>query len=181
MLYKPVRVVVASAQRENLKSQINQKYLPVKIDLKDTAPADTLLLTRGQIANIEKARTLGRRKYKTIRMSRKQIEKNRSYQGGFLNYNDDDDDKGKDLSASTTLSSFIDADDGFYLIKREHFMKVYPVQDDNGLHLKTTHPLTSYVVFKDGLYLKRGKSIEKGEDIAKNGPFKNYPILGWIL
>ena len=84
MLYNPIQVVVACSQREKLKSQIQQKHLPVKIDLKNTTPTDTLLLTRGQIANIEKARALGKQKFKTIRMSRKQIEKNRSYQGGYL-------------------------------------------------------------------------------------------------
>ena len=76
MLYNPIQVVVACSQREKLKSQIQQKHLPVRIDLKNTTPTDTLLLTRGQIANIEKARALGKRKFKTIRMSRKQIEKN---------------------------------------------------------------------------------------------------------
>ena len=55
MLYSPVQVVIACSQRENLKSQIQQKHLPVKIDLKNTTPTDTLLLTRGQIVNIEKA------------------------------------------------------------------------------------------------------------------------------
>ena len=179
-MYKPARVVLASAaQRENLKSPSNKKYQSIKIDLRDAAPADTLLLTRGQIAKIEKARTLARRKYKTIRMSRKQIEKNRSYQGGLLN---DDDAKGKDPSASTTSSIDADVDDGFYLIKRGHCMKVYPIQG-NGLYLKTTRPFSSYAVFEDGLYLKRGKNIDKGEEIAfaENGPFKNNPILAWIL
>ena len=174
-MYKPARVVLASAaQRESLKSPNNKKYQSVKIDLKDTAPKDTLLLTRGQIAKIEKARAIGRRRHKTIRMSRKQIEKNRSYQGGLLK-----EDDGKDLSANAASD---DGDDGFYLIKRGHCMKVYPVQD-NGLYLKTTHPFFSYVVLKDGLYLKRGEAIEKGEEIAfaENGPFKNHPILGWIL
>ena len=174
-MYKPARVVLASAaQRENLKSPSNKKYQSIKIDLGDAAPADTLLLTRGQIAKIEKARTLSRRKYKTIRMSRKQIEKNRSYQGGLLN---EDDDEGAPI---TNIAS--DVDDGFYLIKGGHCMKVYPVQSD-GLYLKTTRPFSSYAVFEDGLYLKRGENIDRGEEIAfvENGPFKNNPILAWIL
>ena len=61
MIYQPVRVAVACAQREILKTLINQKYLPIKIDLKDTSSMDTLLLTKGQIAKIEKARVLGPR------------------------------------------------------------------------------------------------------------------------
>ena len=174
-MYKPARVVLASAaQRENLKSPSNKKYQSIKMDLRDAAPADTLLLTRGQIAKIEKARTLARRKYKTIRMSRKQIEKNRSYQGCLLN---EDDDEG-----TPTTNTASDIDDGFYLIKGGHCMKVYPVQS-NGLYLKTTRPFSSYAVFEDGLYLKRGENVDKGEEIAfaENGPFKNNPILAWIL
>ena len=175
-MYKPVRVALASAQRENLKSESNKKYLPVKIDLKNTSPMDTLLLTRGQMAKIEKARTLGRRRYKIIRMSSKQVEKNRSYQGGNLHH------AGEKDNHLNTISSIDDLTDGFYLIKRGHWMKVYPV-DANGLYLKTSHPFSSYAVFQDGLYLKRGKTFEKGEEIAftEDGPFKNYPILEWIM
>ena len=61
-LYSPVEVTVADNQREKLIAQIDQKYLPVKIVVKGTTPpTHTLLLTRGQIAKIEKARELGRR------------------------------------------------------------------------------------------------------------------------
>ena len=175
MLYNPVKVVVACSQRDELKSQIDQKHLPVKIDLKNTSPEDTLLLTRGQIAAIEKARTLGRRKYKTIRMSRKQIEKNRKHQGGFLSSLNDA------IALDNTSPPSLDGDDGIYLIKRGHCMKVYPVKD-NGLYLQE-HPTTLHDVFGDGLYLKRDNIIENGEGIVftENTPFKNIPILGWVL
>ena len=175
MLYSPVEVVVASSQREKLRSQIDQKHLPVKIDLKDTTPpTDTLLLTRGQIANIEKARALGRRKYKTIRLSRKQIEKNRNYQGGYLSLLDEEL-----MSADTSSPSSIPGDDGLYLIKQGHCMKVYPVQD-NGLYLQEQSGNTLH---EDGLYLKRDNLIENGEGIvfAENSPLKNTSILGWIM
>ena len=168
-MYQAVRVALASAQRENLKSESSKKYLPVKIDLKDISPMDTLLLTSGQIAKIEKARALGRRRYKIIRMSSKQIEKNRSYQGGNLHA----DKKDNHLN---TVSSIDDLADGFYLIKRGHWMKIYAV-DANGLYLKTAHPFSSHAVFQDGLYLKRGKTFE----FTENGPFKNNPILEWIM
>ena len=174
MLYNPVKVVVACSQREKLRSQIDQKYLPVKIDVKDAAPTDTLLLTRGQIAHIEKARALGRRKYKTIRMSRKQIEKNRKYQGGYLC------PLNEELTPEdTSLPSSIPGDDGLYLIKQGHCMKVYPVQD-NGLYLQEQSGNTLH---EDGLYIKRDNLIENGEGIvfAENSPLKNTSILGWIL
>ena len=55
-LYTPVEVTVADSQRKELRTQLDQKYLPVKIVVKDTAPpTHTLLLTRGQIAKIRKA------------------------------------------------------------------------------------------------------------------------------
>ena len=136
MLYKPTKVVVACAQRDQLKSQIEANSLPIKINLKDITPADTLLLTRGQISRLEKAKELGQRKYKTIQMSRKQIEKNRLYHGGFLNLlNKQEEDFGSD---NTKVAPFLDEqDDGIYLVKQGHFMKVYPVQD-NRLYLKKT-------------------------------------------
>ena len=178
MLYNPVKVVVACSQREKLKSQIQQKHLPVKIDLKDTTPVDTLLLTRGQIARIEKARDLGRRRYKTIRMSRKQIEKNRNYQGGYLSLLTDEDPASDEAIASPAAAS----DDGLYLIKQGHHMRVYPVQD-NGLYLQEHSDSTLNGVVEDGLYLKRDNINENAEGIvfADNSPFKNIPILGWIL
>ena len=175
MLYKPTKVVVACAQRDRLKSQIESNSLPIKINLKDITPADTLLLTRGQISRLEKAKELGKRKYKTIRMSRKQIEKNRLYHGGFLNLlNKQEEDFG---SNSTKLEPFIDEqDDGIYLVKQGHSMKVYPVQD-NGLYLKEDSTPTDEFQ-EDGVYIKRGNVIENASKIVFD---QNLPILGYIL
>ena len=175
MLYKPTKVVVACAQRDRLKSQIELKSLPIKINLKDITPADTLLLTRGQISRLEKAKELGQRKYKTIRMCRKQIEKNRLYHGGFLNLlNKQVDDFG---SNNTKLEPFIDEkDDGIYLVKQGHSMKVYPVQD-NGLYLKEDSTPTNKFQ-EDGVFIKRGNVIESASKIVFN---QNLPILEYIL
>ena len=181
-MYKPVRVVVAAEQRDKLNSLINKKTLPVKIDLRDSSSADTLLLSQRQIASIDKARALGKRKFKTIRMSRRQIEKNRSYQGGYLSLLDvNEDNSGKDDGANIAASSTA-YDDGFYFIKQGFCMKVYPVQD-NGLYLTIAHPLSSYGTYADGLYLKDGQVIKNGEEIltTEYGPFKNYPILNLLL
>ena len=55
-LYTPVEMMVADNQRKKLRAQIDRKYLPVKIVVEGTAPpTHTLLLTRSQIAKIEKA------------------------------------------------------------------------------------------------------------------------------
>ena len=168
--------MIACSQRENLKSQIQQKHLPVKIDLKNTTPTDTLLLTRGQIANIEKARALEKSKFKTIRMSPKQIEKNRSYQGGYLNIISNKDEQ------DVTSPTFDACNDGVYLLKNGHCMRVYPVQD-NGLYLQEHSGNTFNNVSNDGLYLKRNNMIENGEGIvfAENSPFHNIAVLKYIL
>ena len=70
--------------------------------------------------------------------------------------------------------------DGLYLFKRGHCIKVDPVKG-NGLYL-TPHSSKNHAV-GDGLYLKRGGAVHNGEGLilGKNSPFKNVPILGWIL
>ena len=159
-LYTPVEVTVADSQQEKLRSQIDRKYLPVKVVVKDAgSPTHTLLLTPGQIAKIEKARELGRRRFKTIRMSRKQIEKNRNHQGGYLQL----------LNNVST-----DDENGLYLVKHDHTLKVSPTKE-NGLHLHE-HPLSLHETFEDGLYLKHGNVIE---NVVVDE--KKLPILQWIL
>ena len=142
-LYSPVEVAVADNQREKLRGQIDRKYLPVKIVVKGTAPpSHTLLLTRGQIAKIGKARESGRRRYKTIRMSRNQIEKNRNHQGGFLQFIDGN----MSMDDATKLPD--NSDNGLYLVKRGHTMQIISIQED-GLHLQE-HPLSLHKTFTDG-------------------------------
>ena len=50
----------------------------------------------------------------------------------------------------------------------------------NGLYIT---PHSSAETVADGLYLKRGSTIHAGEGLilGKNSPFKNIPVLGWIL
>ena len=171
-LYTPVQVTIADSQRERFISQIAQKYVPVKIVVKGTAtPKDTLLLTRGQIRKIEKAQELGKRRYKTIRMSRNQIEKNRKYQGGYLQLLND-------VSMNDNTNSSMDnVDNGLYLVKRGHTMQIISIQED-GLHLQE-HPLSLHETFKDGLYLKHGNVIENADTVVMDE--KKLPILQWIL
>ena len=59
--------------------------------------------------------------------------------------------------------------------------KCYQVQkcDGDGLYLAPHPPL----VKGDGLFLKSGSDISDGAGLlmGKNSPFKNIPILGWLL
>ena len=171
-LYTPVQVKIADSQRERFMSQIDQKYVPVKIVVKDTpTPKDILLLTRGQIRKIEKAQELGKRRYKTIRMSRNQIEKNRKYQGGYLQLLND-------VSMNDSTNSSMDnVDNGLYLVKRGHTMQIISIQED-GLHLQE-HPLSLHETFSDGVYQKHGNVIENVDTVLLDE--KKLPILQWIL
>ena len=177
-LYTPVEVTVAENQREKLRAQIDRKYLPVKIVVKGTAPpTHTLLLTRGQIAKIGKAQELGTRRYKTIRMSRNQIEKNRKHQGGYLQLLSEELMNDNPKSSSFENMQKINNDNGLYLVKRGHTVKVFPTQE-NGLHLQE-HPLSLHETFEDGLYLKYGNVIENADTVVMDE--KQLPILQWIL
>ena len=68
--------------------------------------------------------------------------------------------------------------DGLYLHKHD---KCYRVQKckGNGLYL-APHPR---FVEGDGLSLNHGNDISRGAGLMmrKNSPFKNIPVLGWLL
>ena len=68
--------------------------------------------------------------------------------------------------------------DGLYLHKHD---KCYRIQKckGNGLYL-APHPR---FVEGDGLFLKHGNDISDGAGLlmGKNSPFKNIPVLGWLL
>ena len=67
---------------------------------------------------------------------------------------------------------------GLYLHKHD---KCYRVQKckGNGLYL-APHPR---FVEGDGLFLQHGNDISDGARLlmGKNSPFKNIPVLGWLL
>ena len=52
---------------------------------------------------------------------------------------------------------------------------------DGGIKLRPRPKLAG--VHGDGLYLRHGSNIFHGEGLilGKNSPFKNIPVLGWIL
>ena len=123
-------------------------------------------------------RELGRRRYKTIRMSRNQIEKNRNHQGGFLQLLSDDTSMDDTTASSLYGNGNIDSDNnGLYLVKRGHTVKVFPASKENGLHLQE-HPLSLHDTFEDGLYLKHGNVIKTADTVLLD---EQLPILQWIL
>lgn len=194
MLYTPIKLAVAKDQYEKLKSVIvadckEQKSIPIKIELKNRGEEEhTLLLTRGQIAKVERAKMMGK-STKTIRLSKRQVRANVTHAGGFLGML-----AGLVARALPTLAKGLatglvsgavakaisSSGDGLYLFRSGHCIKVDPVKG-NGLYLQA-HPSLDDER-GDGLYLKRGSSVYNGEGLilGKNSPFKNVPILGWIL
>ena len=131
-----------------------------------------------------------------IRLSAEQVARNVSYTGGFI---------GKlasiaaraiplvaralptILSGLTTglLSGGINkaisgkgVGDGLYLHEHDKYYRVQMMKGD-GLYL-APHPR---FVEGGGLFLKHGADISAGAGLlmGKNSPFKNIPVLGWLL
>ena len=89
MLYNPVKLDVPTRYHELIKKALSdekRKHVSVKVNLcsrGEDGGNETLLLTHGQIAKIDRARIIGKKKI-TIRMSRNQVKKNLKHEGGFL-------------------------------------------------------------------------------------------------
>ena len=68
--------------------------------------------------------------------------------------------------------------DGLYLHKHDKCYRVQKMKGD-GLYL-APHPR---FVEGDGLFLKHGEDISDGAGLlmGRNSPFKNIPVLGWLL
>ena len=150
-----------------------------------------LLLTPAQINRLDKAQVEGRRVQ--IRFSARQVAKNVSYTRGFIM------SLARALPfvarALPTISSGLTTGllsgginkaisgsgavgDGLYLHKHD---KCYRVQKckGNGFYLA---PHLRFVE-GDGLFRQHGEDISDGAGLlmGENSPFKNIPVLGWLL
>ena len=196
MLYKPIKVNVPETIHERLKlaiTQENKKTISVKVKLDDGDESDrrkdTLLLTRGQIEKLERARLIGKKNV-TVRLSRKQVEANLKHEGGFLGM--------LAALAARVLPTLLGglatglvsgavekavSRSGLYLQKKGHGNNAARIQlcKGNGLYL-TPHP--PVVVDGYGLFLKgKDHRVYGGEGLilGPNSAFKNIPLLGLIL
>ena len=187
-MYTPVKVAVLDDSREKLKNAIQQhKAVSIRLNLENNIEArHTLLLTRSQIAKMERARLIGKNKV-SIHFSKRQMQANVQHRGGFLGM----------LAglAAKALHSLLGGlatglvsravkhavgGDGLYLHKSGHCVKIDPVKG-NGLYLTPRRRLPG--VHGDGLYLKHGSTIRDGSGLlfGSNSPFKNIPILNLLL
>ena len=85
MLYKPVKVDVPAKFHEKIKAAIQRKtvQVAVKVNLQNSGGQQTLLLTRGQLKKLERARLIGKKSL-TIHLSRPQVQANVLHKGGFI-------------------------------------------------------------------------------------------------
>ena len=95
--------------------------------------------------------------------------------GGIVS--DDDDDEEEEEYHSTML------DNGLcrtYLQKIGRCFKVH--RDGGGLHL-TPRPMLAGASGNDGLYIRVGSRVYDGKGLllGPRSPFRNIPILKWIL
>ena len=85
-MYTPVKLNVFTDQHDKLRNAITyQKVTSIKLNLEDNSGDGryTLLLTRGQIAKIEHAKLIGKRKV-SIHLSKRRVQANVKHQGGYL-------------------------------------------------------------------------------------------------
>ena len=157
-MYTPVQASVGNTEKLN-DAIANGKGSSVRLNL--DGAGHTLLLTRGQIAKIERAKLIGKHKL-SIRMSRKQVLANVQYEGGFLGMLAGLAAKALPsiLGGLTTglVSGAVEkaVGSGLYLHKSGHCVKIEPVKG-NGLYLT---PHRRWPGVGDGLYLKRGSNVQ---------------------
>ena len=188
-MYTPVKVNVFTDQHDKLKSAVtHQKAVSIKLNIQDVGGQQqhTLLLTRGQIAKIERSKLIGKRQV-TIHFSKRQVQANVQHRGGFLGILAGLAAKVLPTILKGVATGLVSgavakavSGDGLYLHKSGHCVKIEPVKG-NGLYLTPHRSLVG--VHGDGLYLKRGSTIQDGSGLllGANSPFKNIPILNLLL
>ena len=185
-MYEEYTTYISKREKRKLQSAIKKKHKhAITIHLQHHGgDAATLLLTKTQKKKVERAKSKG--KHLSITMSKKQLEKNMVFKGGFLSML-----AGLAAKVLPTLLTGIASGalagavekavtgDGLYVQKGEHCYRADPVEGD-GLYLSPRH---SRISDGDGLYLQHGTNIYDGKGLilGTNSPFKNIPILGWIL
>lgn len=187
MSYYPYEVNPSTKMKRKVQSAINQKKsLLLHLKKNELVGDKTLLLTKRQISKIERAK--GKKKDVLLRLSKRQLKANVKYKGGFLSLL-------AGLAArvlptllgglatgvvSGAIEKAMSKGDGLYIHKQGHCYQIQKTEGD-GLFLSPHQRL--HEITGDGIFLQHGNNIYDGSGIilGKNSPFKNIPILGWIL
>ena len=182
-----MKTVVPEKWHEKLKTLVvKDKILPIKLTLEDGD--DTLLLTKGQIIKMGEAKRAGKKDI-LLRFSRKQVHANLHHEGGFL--------AGLAGLATKLLPTLLGSlatgvigglaeraisksGTGLYLTKRGRGCAEINLVEGGGLYLS---PLFDPEDDYDGLFINHEGETYKGSGLilGKNSPFKDIPILGWLL
>ena len=184
-MYREVKMHVPEKVHEKLKHLVGRdKPMPVKVDIQEGE--DILLLTPGQIIQIKDAKNKGKKSI-TLRFSRKQVKANIEHEGGFLS--------ALLAMATKALPSLLTglatgvigglaekaiskSGNGLFFGKRGRGFTQIHLVEGGGLYLS---PL-SYDDDYDGMWLKTdNETYGSGLIFGKNSPFRNIPILGWLL
>ena len=192
----PYKVNVSESQIDTLKDAIRLKKGVVLSFPKVGIRGDhEILLTHSQVNRLDKAQSPGKRAH--LRLSAKQVARNASYTGGFLGVLASLAARALPLvvralptimTGLTTgllsggISKAISGKglgDGLCLHKNSKCYRVQKTEGD-GLFLS---PSSSIPNRGDGLFLKQGRNIIDGSGLIfrKSSPFRNLPVLGWLL
>lgn len=197
--YTNVKVNISEGQKDKIKRALQAGVDGVSIRLShdDFSGEHVLALTRAQINKMRKAYNSGTGT--TIKMSKTQLLHNAKIEGGFIGaILPFLATAGKFLLSSVlpslvtgavtgigsaAASKVVDKISGsgvLYVKKGGTAYKVRP--DGNGLYLS---PWPKGSSMGSGLYMKTGKGLYmktgKGLILGPNSPFRNIPILGWLL
>lgn len=188
MSYYPYKVNPSTKVKERVQSAINQKKtLLLHIKKNELVGDKTLLLTKGQISKIERAKDM--KKGVSIRLSKRQLKANVEFKGGFLSFLAGLAAKvlpsllgglATGVVSGAVEKAMSSSGDGLFLHKEG---RCYHVQQTEGDGLFLTPHQRLQEISGDGLFLRRGSNVYDGSGLilGKNSPFKNIPILGWIL
>ena len=188
MMYGEQTVFISKKEKKKLQSALRSKRKhSISIQIQPHGgEAAPLLLTKAQKKRVE--RGAAKRRNITITMSKRQLKSNMTYKGGFLSML-----AGLATKVLPTLltgiasgalagavEKAVSGGNGLYVQKGEHCYRADAVEGD-GLYLSPHHQRIS--ADGDGLYLKHGGKIYDGKGLilGANSPFKNIPLLGWIL
>ena len=179
--------------RERGRGGLTQKTLTIKT-INDNGGGEKvmLLLTRQQIARLQKAT---RSPTTIIKMRKRQILANMKVEGGFLGMLAGLAARalptlltglasgvlsGVVENAITSKKSSKTNGNGVYIQKGKHCYRADPVEGDGLFLSRATH---RYPRHTDGIYVQDGPNVHDGKGIlfGKNSPFRNIPILGWLL
>ena len=186
-MYQPVKVHVPQKVHEKIKSLIAQdRGMPIKVDLQEGD--DTLLLTPGQLIKMRNAKNEGKKSI-ILRFSRKQVRANVQHEGGFLSTILAVASKVLPTLltglATGALSGLVEKaitkkGSGLYLSKRGRGVSEIHLVEGGGLYLSP--PFFPKVDYPHGLWMVDGnRTYGAGLILGKDSPFRNIPLLGWLL